>query len=209
MDDIYTQINNLASKYALELHDKINSRIVEMKHDDKSHYLIYHVLGIADDEGDLIDTYQNKGRLLYNNAGSFLEEATILCFMSKFADCKKKVKIPNTFGTRPKTFEIDCLVSARAHEIKWRDATTDGDHITKENTRIQAIRAAGYTPIRVMFYYPQREQSVRVQNTLKTLYAGVNGEFYFGDAAWEYIKNETGIDLFHILNQIAQNNQRE
>ncbi len=34
-----------------------------------------------------------------------------------------------------------------------------------------------------MFYYPQREQAIRIQQILKTLYAGVEGEYYGGDEA--------------------------
>ena len=50
---------------------------------------------------------------------------------------------------RPKTFEIDCLCGLNAIEIKWRDATTGGDHITKEHTRIQVIKNSGFTPVRI------------------------------------------------------------
>lgn len=97
--------------------------------------MLYRVLKVSLEEGELIDVYQNKGRFLYNYAGSFLEEATILCFKYKFGeDILTHFRIPNTIGQRPKTFEIDCLVGNNAHEIKWRDATTDGDHITKEHT---------------------------------------------------------------------------
>ena len=122
---------------------------------------------------------QNKGRFLYKYAGSFLEEAAILCFEKKFPEAQRKVKIPNKLGVRPKTFEIDCLVGKDAYEIKWRDATTDGDHITKEHTRVQNIKDSGYKPIRVMFYYPNRKQAVRIQQTLQTMYSGVDGEYYF------------------------------
>ncbi|WP_308254985.1 ApaLI family restriction endonuclease [Geminocystis sp. GBBB08] len=62
---------------------------------------------------------------------------------------------------------IDVLDGNDAIEIKWRDATTDGDHITKEHTRIKAIENHGYKPIRVMFYYPQREQAINIQQTLE------------------------------------------
>lgn len=115
----------------------------------------------------------------------------------------QKTRIENTEGTRPKTFEIDCLVEDRAHEIKWRDATTDGDHIAKEHTRIKAIKNAGYIPIRVMFYYPNRLQAQRIQQTLETLYNGIGGEYYYGDAAWNYILKETGINFLEILERIA------
>jgi len=201
--DIYNKIKELADKYSEELKKQVDLRIEEMQDDDNSHYLIYRVLGISNEEGKLIDVYQNKGRFLYKYAGSFLEEATIICIKEKYPDAEIKVKIPNTIGVRPRTFEIDCLESGKAHEIKWRDATTDGDHITKEHTRVKVIQEKGYTPIRVMFYYPNRTQAQRIQETLKTLYAGVGGEYYYGDTAWEYIKKYTGIDLLEILEEIA------
>mgnify|MGYP000246870695 FL=1 len=139
----------------------------------------------------------------YNKyAGAFLEEAAIICIKHKFPN-SSKVKIPNTLGSRPKTFEIDCLVGNAAHEIKWRDATTDGDHITKEHTRVKVIREKGYIPVRVMFYYPQRTQAIKIQETLETLYHGIGGEYFYGNSAWQYIHELTGIDLLEILEEIA------
>lgn len=199
---VYRVIKELADKYACELKRQVNLRIEEMKDDDTSHYLLYRVLGVTNEEGNLIDIYQNKGRFLYKYAGAFLEEAAIICMKYKYPD-SAKVKIPNILGSRPKTFEIDCLVNGLAHEIKWRDATTDGDHITKEHTRVKVIQAKGYTPIRVMFYYPQRSQAKRIQETLETLYNGIGGKYYYGDSAWEYINSYTGIDLLGILERIA------
>ena len=135
-----------------------------------------------------------------------MEEAATICMKHKFPD-SAKTKIPNTLGQRPKTFEIDCLVGTLAHEIKWRDATTDGDHITKEHTRVKVIQQKGYTPIRVMFYYPQRAQAIRIQETLETLYNGIGGKYYYGDTAWKYIKDFTGIDLLAILETIAMSRE--
>lgn len=198
-------IGQLADQYAQRLNTVIEGRVAEMLGDDLSHYLIYRVLGISEQEGHLIDVYQNKGRFLYKYAGSFLEEATKLCFREAFPD-SGSLRIENTRGQRPRTFEIDCLVGNDALEIKWKDATTDGDHITKEHTRIQVISDAGYTPIRVMFYYPNRAQAIRIQETLETLYEGVGGEYYYGDAAWNYVRDKTVIDLKGILEEIA--NQR-
>jgi hypothetical protein len=98
-----------------------------MDDDDRSHVLIYAVLGVSESEGKLIDVYQNKGRFLYKYAGSFLEEAAKLCFKHTFSD-SGSLRVTNTREQRPKTFEIDYLVGRDALEIKWRDATTDGDH---------------------------------------------------------------------------------
>ena len=200
MEDIEQKINEVIKKYREELKEKIDKRLLEMKSDNNSHYFIYKVLGISEEEGTLVDEYQNKGRFLYTYAGSFLEEVTILCFEHAFKNSKRRVKVDNVIGYRPKKFEIDCLVNDKnAYEIKWRDATTDGDHITKEHTRAKNIKEKGYIPIRIMFYYPNRDQAIRIQETLQTLYIGMGGEYYSGDNAWEYIKNTTKVDLYSIL----------
>ena len=203
---VYDTIKQLADKYASDLKHQVDLRVEEMKEDDTSHYLLYRVLGVTNEEGNLIDLYQNKGRFLYKYAGAFLEEAACICIKYKYPDSGKS-KIPNTLGSKPKTFEIDCLVNNTAHEIKWRDATTDGDHITKEHTRVKVIKAKGYIPVRVMFYYPQRNQARKIQETLETLYNGIGGKYYYGDGAWEYIKEYTGIDLLEILEKIASSRE--
>ena len=202
-EKVYKMIKELADKYAYELKEQVKERVQEMKNDDNSHFLIYKVLGISDHEGKLIDLYQNKGRFLYKYAGDFLEKAAFICFKYKYPSAQK-IKILNSTGVKPKTFEIDCLINKNAYEIKWRDATTDGDHITKEHTRVKSIQEKGYVPIRVMFYYPQRAQAQKIQETLKTLYIGLGGEYYYGDTAWKYIKEYTDIDLLEILENIAK-----
>jgi len=204
--DIIKQIEDLANTYADTLDKQTRARITEMEHDDKSHYLIYRVLRVTEQEGHLIDAYQNKGRFLYKYAGSFLEAASILCFLHGCENVIPKQKVKNTVTTRPKEFEIDCLIGNDAIELKWRDATTDGDHITKEHIRVKVIQSAGYKPIRVMFYYPNHEQAIRIQETLKTLYNGVGGEYHVGDEAWSYIQKRTGVDLKAILTTIAAKN---
>jgi hypothetical protein len=206
MNTVEEKIRALPVKYQRALIQKMDARIAEMRSDDKSHYLIYRVLGITDEEGELIDIYQNKGRFLYTYAGAFLEEATFLCFRERYPEVKR-IQIVNTLGRRPRQFEIDCVIGQNAIEIKWRDATTDGDHITKEHTRIQVIRGHGFKPIRIMFYYPNRNQAIRIQETIKAVYQGVGGEYYTGDDAWEYVRSQTGIDLKNILLRIAEENR--
>jgi len=199
------EIRKMAKEYADSLKANIDARVLEMDKDDTSHFLIYRVLGIAQSEGRLIDIYQNKGRFLYKSAGAFLEEAAKLLFKHRFPQ-SGTAYVPNAESRRPKNFEIDCLVDKDALEIKWRDATTDGDHIAKEHSRIRAICHAGYKPIRVMFYYPNREQAIRIQRTLETLYHGVKGEYYYGDSAWKYVAERTKIDLLKIIQELADEN---
>ena len=171
---LYHEIKQLSDRYETQLKVQVEKRVLEMEQDDYSHHILYQVLGVSPKEGHDIDVYQNKGRFLYKYAGAFLEEAALMCIQYKYADAVK-TRIPNTLGQRPKTFEIDALVGQSAFEIKWRDATTDGDHITKEHTRLKVIHAAGYTPIRLMFYYPNRTQAQKIQATLETLYKGLGG----------------------------------
>ena len=102
---------------------------------------------------------------------------------------------------RDERLKAESEATIRAKAIK--DATTDGDHITKEHTRVQVIKNHGYKPIRIMFFYPQRTQAIRIQQTLKTLYAGVDGEYYGGDEAWDFLKAYSGVDLKAILTEIA------
>lgn len=198
---IKEKIQRLAEEYRQQLETQVSERVIEMQKDNEDHHLIYKVLGVSLDEGRNIDVYQNKGRFLYKYAGSFIEEATKLCFKEAFPhSCT--VRIENTISPKPKTVEIDCLIDNRAYEIKWKDATTDGDHITKEHTRIKVISAKGYTPIRLMFFMPNREQAIKIQMKLKLLYENIGGEYYATKDAWNYVKNKTNIDLLKLLNEI-------
>lgn len=188
-------------KYKNELQKKIKLREMEMKEDNTDHYMIYHALGFTSEEGYQIDYQQNVGRFLYKYAGSMLEELAIKCFKLAFPGSQQKVKLPNTIDSSPKTVEIDCLVDDKAYEIKWKDATTDGDHIKKEHKRVRVIKEAGYTPIRIMFFEPNRKQAISIQAKLKNLYEEIGGEYYSGEDAWEYIENETGIDLKYLFDK--------
>ena len=71
------------------------------------------------------------------------------------------------------------------------------------------IQSHGYRPIRIMFFYPQREQAIRIQETLKTIYTGVNGEYYAGDEAWDYLQKVSGYDLKAILTEIADSRNKK
>ena len=202
--DIETAVRKLAKKYATGLDAVVLDRIEEMKKDDLSHYLLYGALGISREEGENIDVYQNKGRFLYKYAGAFLEDAAKLCINGRYPDAKT-TRIENPLGTRPKTFEIDMLVEDKfGIEIKWRDATTDGDHISKEHARLRCVAASGYTPVRVMFYEPNRTQAKKIQAKLEALYREEGGEIYSGKRAWEWIHSFTGTDLHGILQRMDE-----
>jgi ApaLI-like restriction endonuclease len=204
---IKEEIIKLSQEQSKKLAEKMAEREEEMKEDDNSHFLIYKVLGVGEEDGIQIDLYQNKGRFLYKYAGAFLEKAAVLCFQERFPDAKR-IKIYNPVGEdpQPKKFEIDCLIEKDAIEIKWRDATTDGNHTQKEVNRVLAIKQNEFKPIRLMFYQPNRDQAIRIQATLKNLYKEIGGEYYSQKSAWDYVKNRTGIDLKAMLIEIADEN---
>lgn len=199
MDSNSERLLKIILRYREELQKKIKEREVEMQSDNNDHYVLYNALGFTSDEGYQIDYQQNVGRFLYKYAGSLIEELAIRCFKLSHPNAQEKVKLPNTIDHSPKTVEIDCLIDNRAIELKWKDATTDGDHIKKEHKRVKIIKDAGYTPIRVMFFEPNRDQAIKIQAKLRDLYHEVGGEYYSGEEAWEYLKNDTGIDLRKIL----------
>ncbi len=81
---IEQEIRELAARHLSGLQRKISDRIEEMKQDDTSHFLIYRILGVSVEEGQLIDVYQNKGRFLYNTAGRFLGKLQSCVFAQNF-----------------------------------------------------------------------------------------------------------------------------
>ena len=194
----------IIANYRSDFQKKILERKEEMESDNNDHYLLYNILGFTSEEGYQVDFQQNVGRFLYKYAGSLMEDLVINCLKMAHSDAVSKVKLKNTIDRSPKTVEIDCLIGNRAIEIKWKDATTDGDHIKKEHKRVKVIKDAGYIPIRLMFFEPNRERAIRIQSRLKDLYEELGGEYYSGAAAWEYLKKDTGIDLRKILKKYGK-----
>ena len=65
------------------------------------------------------------------------------------------------------------------------------------NTR---TRADSFTSTQV----PYRDQAIRIQQALETLYKGAGGHYHYADAAWAYIKAQTGTDLKRIIEELAE-----
>ena len=53
--EVFRRVKNLADLYAFELRRQVALREREMQKDDLSHHLLYRVLGVAEEEGRLID----------------------------------------------------------------------------------------------------------------------------------------------------------
>jgi hypothetical protein len=170
-------------------------RIEEIKLDDCAHHGMYAMLGVSAEEGRLLDLHQNKSRFLYRYAGSLTEKSVVACFQALDRTAGPIVLL-NTRAERPKTVQVDCLLGHEAFEIKWRDATTDGDHVAKERMKVQIIADAGYVPVKLAFFEPQRAQARKIQASLAQLFADQGGHYYAGQAAWDYVHQRTGVDLW-------------
>lgn len=193
-DNLNEAVNEVASRVRNALAAAVAARRAELLEDDTSHYEVYRILGVPPSECELIDLYQNVGRFVYKYAGALLESTTRILLES--SGNGGPVTLPNTVSGNPVNFEIDCYTSRdnKAHEIKWRDATTDGDHIRKEMNKITSIVAAGYTPVRIMYYMPVRTQAKKIQERILELFRD-QGEAYVGEEAWEYVRAYADFDL--------------
>lgn len=188
------QMHDSIQVHRTRLNKAINGRLEEMNSDANTHYLVYRALGIPYQEHPLIDRYQNIGRFVYKYAGALLEE------LAQIALGGEVIYLDNNVTDQPKRFQIDSYthLDNKAHEIKWRDATTDGDHRNKENNKIKCILLNGKIPVRVMFFMPERKQARNIQEKIIADFK-TQGEAYIGEDAFEYIKNYSNIDLKEIL----------
>lgn len=115
-------------------------------------------------------------------------------------------RLPNLIGNRPAYHEVDCTIGQFAYEIKWRDATTDGDHVAKEIERIKNFKAHGYTPVRLMFFASDNKNSKSIQARIAREYHDAGGQYYCEQAAWDHIREVSGHDLQKILENIDRGN---
>lgn len=203
MDALQERLDQIVLRQKKQLQKAIERRLAELSQDSQEHFMLYRMLGLPEAECPKVDLYQNVGRFLFNYAGSLIEELTQAVMAQ--ARGGERVRIPNTVSASPRQFEIDWLVSSdqRAHEIKWRDATTDGDHVRKEMDKVRCIVASGLVPVRVMYFWPNREQAQRIQTRITELYRQ-HGEAHIGQDAWAYIHTYTGFDLRGYLAQKAE-----
>lgn len=195
---LHSRLDEIIRRTKTGLAQQIGRRREEMVKNNIEHLDLYQLLGFDAEEGRKIDLYQNIGRFLYKYAGTLLEGTTKVVLEEMKGG--RPLWIENTISANPRRFSIDSFVGSdrKAHEIKWRDATTDGDHVTKERNKIQAIVSAGMIPVRVMYYYPNRAQARKIQDRVVAEYRRV-GEAHTGGDAWAYIKEYTNFDLFDYL----------
>lgn len=199
MDDkLLASLNEIMQKQIPALEEGMRQRRELLANAHGQHMEVYDLFNISQDEGRRIELYHNLGRLFYNAVGRLLEGTTQAVI--KYTKGGESIRIENTISNAPKTFSIDAFVQQdnKAHEIKWRDATTDGDHIRKENHKVQCIVERQMIPVRIMYYMPESDKAAQIQNKVIAAYRQ-QGEAYVGKDAWNYIKDYTGVDLYTYL----------
>lgn len=192
--DVNERIANILGHHAAEVRRRFAEVRERMDTADRDYSRVYRALGLDDATGRDLDERHLEARFVYNHAGVMIEKVAIECVMSRHA-ARKKVLVDNVASARPIKFEIDVVVERDGIEIKWKDATTDGDHVTKEKHRVASIKEAGYRPIRLMFFEPSAPQSKKIQDRLSEEYAKIGGEFHRGLAAFDFIRRYTGVDM--------------
>lgn len=199
-DNLLLILDEIIRRNRIALQKNIEKRRTEMEQDNTDHLKLYELLGFSAEEGQKIDLYQNIGRFVYKYVGTLIENTTIAVLQNTKQG--QSIRLPNTVSTNPKTFQIDFYSTTdnKAHEIKWRDATTDGDHTRKERDKIKCIVEAGIVPVKLMYYMPSRAQAKRIQEKIIATYQEY-GEAYTGRAAWNYIRDYTDFDLYAYLYQ--------
>ena len=203
-------VRNKVTETVNALAAKIDPRNTAIENAENPHWMIYAALGFNREESFAIDAYQSVGRFLWKQMGTLMQYATVCCYRDAFDGIISPHHVPNPVqGQRPVRFEIDVLHGNLAIEVKWRDATTDGDHVYKELRRLSAVSSTRYTPVRIMFFEPMWPQAIRIQNRIRDAYVEQNGQYYSGLAAWNYVREQTGIDLERIFEEIAEENRRE
>lgn len=201
---IFDKIAEIADNQIRCMNHRLAQRLLEMKSERTDHYDIFAALGVFSSEARLMEEQEQRARFVYANAGKFADKSVKLCFTTAFPDAKT-VKIPNPFGEKPKTFEIDVgLPNGDGVEIKWRDATTDGDHRNKEKARVKAVAMAGYKPVRLMLFDPNRDKAIKAQAELRAIYTEIGGEYLSGTEAFDFIEKRTGVDYSAILKALGQ-----
>ncbi len=197
--EIENEIRTICQRHAEAVREgfaKVQERLASSS---REHARVFRALGIDDKTGLELDERHMEARFVYTHAGRLMEDISSVCILST-RTARAKVRVPNICGSKPKRFEIDVLAEEMdAIEVKWRDATTDGDHITKERDRATSVKAAGYKPIRLMFFEPSGKDAVKIQDQLSVEYPLIGGEYYRGPAAFAFLKVYTGIDVLALL----------
>jgi hypothetical protein len=197
--EIETEIRAICKRHAAAVQEGFAKVQERMAADSRDHARVYRALGIDDQIGRELDERHMEARFVYTHAGRLMEGISKVCILST-RSARAKVRVPNICGNKPKRFEIDFLAEEKdGIEVKWRDATTDGDHITKERDRVASVKNAGYKPIRLMFFEPAGKDALKIQDKLSAEYPAIGGEYYRGPAAFAFLKDYTGIDVLKLL----------
>ncbi len=188
----------IVAKYSQQSQRRIAESLSHLREFETEHQWMLELAGAPLSEIARMEKAHQSLRIIYRAAGSIMEESVKAC-LSNLNGYRPSQKFENLIGNRPKQHEVDCLVGQNAYEIKWRDATTDGDHKSKEIERIKNIIEHGLTPTRLMFFIPQNPGAAKIQKGLRKAYEDLGGHYYCGKEAWDHVTEISGHNLREML----------
>lgn len=178
----------------------VQRRRADLLQDANGHRMMTGALGVPDASLGSLDAAHNEARLLYRHCGNLAQTICGICFAAAFPGSGPRMIGNPVEGAKPRRYEIDWLMpTMEALEFKWRDATTDGDHVRKERARLSAVRKAGFVPVRIMLFQPERKAARKIQAALSMAYEAEGGVYLAGPEAFGFVHRRTGIDLASCL----------
>lgn len=202
-EDIRPLLDEIIDKHRIALSEYIERRRADVEKDFQSRLLLYQLLGFSPDESRLSDSHQDIGRSAVMYGGALVEQAA-RAVLRHVKDGETR-SLPNTLSSSPKVFIVDSYVKSdnRAHVIRWRDPSSDGEQFRREHGKILCIVEEGMLPVRIIFSVPGEKIALRTHEKINAEYQK-HGEVYAGHDAWEYLRDYTGFDLYAYLFLRAQ-----
>jgi hypothetical protein len=196
--EIEKEIMTILDNVKNNLGSKIKQRTIDMDSEDPDSHILFKLLGFDKEESKKIDLYHNIGRLVYRSSADLMEKIVIKLFET--TKNATRLRLENPFPP-PQIFNIDAYVKSekRAYEIKWKHATTDGDHVNKEMQKPKTIKKHGLIPIHLVFFTSERKNAISALDRIIKAYKSVDGEVYVGNDAFQHLHEYTGFDLKKFL----------
>lgn len=200
-DSIENCIESIVNNYRSKVSNKLNENQIEIN--SSSPKFMYELLGCSSDEFLNVKESNKTFSVMYSNFGHMIENAVIACLKLKHPSLIKHVTIKSTQNSTYEEYNVDCIIGKTAFEIKSRFSGATAK-FAREKAKINLLVELGYTPVYLIFYESDCNQSSH--ESFKEYIRSVGGECYYEKEVFNFIKNDTNIDLESILTDINKKN---
>lgn len=199
---IKEQVNSVLLSRKREMHKELEE-VLQSAGNNNSHYTVYSLFGIPEQDGKAMDLSREKRKIIYKYINLFIKDIVTLCFEKKGDKLTKDTLVKNSVNDIPLSFPIDFIWKNFAINIKWVHLNNDKIHLKKEHAKIQSIKSAGLSPIRLLLFYNESKYFMETRNAYVDICQGAESKCLIGKDAWDFIHKKTGIDLLNILKEIT------